>query len=241
PRGFKVGQGAEKYRFYFNRLLTLQRSELHMAEVLANYLGHVFGITIAQEELRFEIAIDAKSRAGVELYLEKHRLAKRDENVTSGGKYIVVNISATDSVRRITREQVIGIASHLVTTSRYAVVLIASPQERRTAELLLSVLDTDRCLFFPDLGTAPLLQVASLIGGSVCVFTPDTSIIHFASALNTPVLGFFTPLQMTHEWVPYRVHHDVVYAPDGMPVSTISLSTITRRIDEFLSSLPTYT
>lgn len=236
PHGFKVGQGAEKYRFYFNRLLQLDRTERHMAEVLAFYVEQVFGITIGREELQFELFIDEPSRTAVNLFLKKRNLMRKQEGSGDSSGYVVVNISATDPVRKISPEQAVGLARHLLQSKRLSVVLIAAPTERQLAESILREVQSERCALFPEQGIAPLLQIASLIEGAVCVFSPDTSIIHFASATRTPVLGFFTPLQMAHEWFPFNVHHAAVYTPSGMPVSALPLSEITRHADLFLAS-----
>ncbi len=237
PRAFKVGQGADKYRFYFNRLLQLERTQRHMAEVLASYVEQVFGITLGGEDLRFELFIDEPSRMAVDLFLRKRDLRRKQEGSRDSSGYAVVNISATDPVRTISPEQALGLARHLLQSKRLSVVLIAAPTERRIAETILREVQSEHCDLFPEEGIAPLLQIASLIEGATCVFTPDTSIIHFASAVQTPVLGFFTPLRTTHEWVPFNVHHAAVYAPAGMPVSALGLSEMTRQADFFLSSL----
>jgi ADP-heptose:LPS heptosyltransferase len=90
---------------------------------------------------------------------------------------------------------------------------------------------------FPTKGTASLLEIASLIEGARCVITPDTSIIHFASAFKTPVVGLFTPLQRTHEWMPYHVRHQSVLAEEMKSVNTIPLGTIVRAVDAMFNEL----
>ncbi|MCI0706123.1 MAG: hypothetical protein L0Y80_01380 [Ignavibacteriae bacterium] len=239
PNGFKVGQGAEKYKFYFNRLLRLDRTELHMVEVLAYYVESVFGFKIDRKELQFEIFVDEESRNKVDLFLGKHQLARRSALATELTQYVVLNISATDSVRKIQREQVIFLVKHLTMRKHYPVVMIASPAEREVLISIVHQLKLERCLLYPEQGDATLLEIASLVEGAVCVFTPDTSIIHFASATKTPVMGFFTPLQMAHEWVPYYVQNAAVYAPPGKPVSGIPLDEMAAQADRFLATLGT--
>jgi len=101
-------------------------------------------------------------------------------------------------------------------------------------ESIVRQVGSDRCVAFPEKGTATLVQLASLIEGAAAIVTPDTSIIHFASATQTPVLGLFTPLQRTHEWMPYRVQHATLFAPEGKPVSAIAIERINAAIDDFL-------
>lgn len=233
PRAFKVGQGDDKYRFYFNRLLKLERSKNHMAEVLAGYTEAVFGITIPHEELQFEIAVDALSQKVVDAYLTKFRLKRRNDR-SSFQPYIVLNISTTEAVRAITFQQSLSLAKHIVSNSEFAIVAIGAPSARQHLESLVQQVNSTRCLAFPEHGSATLLQIASLVAGAAAVLTPDTSIIHFASATNTPVVGFFTPLQQTHEWMPYKVKHATVLAPAGKPVSAIPIDQMCKAVDEFL-------
>jgi ADP-heptose:LPS heptosyltransferase len=230
PKGLKVGQGAEKYRFYFNRLLTLDRSSQHMVEVLASYVQQVFGFQISREELRLSIAIDTSSTESVRNFLDRRSISPHG--------FIVVNISATDEVRKISQEQVHSIVEHLCTHhSTFRVVIISAPHDRRTAERVARLFREERVEVFPEHRTARLLEIAALLKLARCVITPDTSIIHFASAVQTPVLGLFSPLQITHEWLPYNVKHLALRADDGQPVEAIPAEKIRSSIDTFLKEV----
>jgi ADP-heptose:LPS heptosyltransferase len=234
PRGFKVGQGDDKYRFYFNRLLKLDRTQAHMVEVLAGYTETVFGISIPRSQLQFEISIDLPSRHDVDAFLRKTGLRRRSDTAGSFLPYCVVNISTTEEVRAPSYAQCLAIVKHLLSRSGYAVVVVGAPSMRGTVESIVRQVGSDRCVAFPEKGTATLVQLASLIEGAAAIVTPDTSIIHFASATQTPVLGLFTPLQRTHEWMPYRVQHATLFAPEGKPVSAIAIERINAAIDDFL-------
>ena len=237
PRGFKIGQGPEKYRFYFNRLLRLERSELHMAEVLADYVEQAFGLAIQREEIQFELIVDERSQLRVDLFLRRHQLQRTGLSGGTGEQYIVFNISATAAAQKISKEQILGLTRHLVSTMSCPVVLIGAPSESYALEATVREVDSDSCHRFPESGAASLLEIASLVKGARCVLSPDTSVIHFASALQTPVLGFFAPSQMAHEWVPYKVHHAAVYAPSGMPASAIPIQEMTAQVDRFIATL----
>jgi ADP-heptose:LPS heptosyltransferase len=230
PRALKVGQGAEKYRFYFNRLLSLDRSRMHMVEVLSSYVKLVFGFDIAPAELQFALAIDEDTRNSVYDFLQRHGISSQ--------QFVVVNLSATDDVRRISFAQARAIVDSLSkhdTVGR--VVLVSAPHDRRSADQLAASFKSPRVVVFPDRGAATLLQLAELIKQARCVVTPDTSVIHFASAVQTPVLGFFSPLQVTHEWLPYNVRHRVVRADDGKPVSAVGEDVLVSNINAFLEEL----
>ncbi|MBI3587474.1 MAG: glycosyltransferase family 9 protein [Ignavibacteriales bacterium] len=237
PHGYKVGQGADKYQFYFNRLLKLPRTSEHMVETLAYYIEQVFALKIQRQELAFEIFVDDVSKRTVNEFLSHHLLRSRNAHGGEELPYLVFNLSATEAVRKISVEQAKAIAVHLSKQEKIRTVVIAAPNDDYMKDEVRRSVASQSVLVYPEHGQATLLQIAALIGGAVCVITPDTSIIHFASAMQTPVLGFFTPLQGMHEWLPYKVNHSLVTAEQGRHTSSISHEKIIMAIDSFLSSL----
>jgi ADP-heptose:LPS heptosyltransferase len=93
------------------------------------------------------------------------------------------------------------------------------------------------CVSFPGQRDASLLEIAALIEGAFAVITPDTSIIHFASAAKTPVLGFYTQMQDVHEWLPHQVKNRLVLSSQNEPTSAIPISNMIQAIDDFLLEL----
>ncbi|MEX2115504.1 MAG: O-antigen ligase family protein [Bacteroidota bacterium] len=93
------------------------------------------------------------------------------------------------------------------------------------------------CHEFTPEGNTDLLTIADLIRSAKCVVTPDTSIIHIASAVQTPVLGFYTPLRVTNEWMPFGVKYDIVLAENGRPVSSIPTDIVAVRTKAFLGGI----
>jgi ADP-heptose:LPS heptosyltransferase len=93
------------------------------------------------------------------------------------------------------------------------------------------------CLSFPEQGDASLLELAAIIEGALAVITPDTSIIHFASATKTPVVGFYTQMQDVHEWLPHQVKNRVVISSKNEPTSAIPIPKMINAIDDFIKEL----
>ncbi len=235
-KGLKIGQGDEKYRFYFNRLLTLERSASHMVETLASIIQQVFGIELKPEDLELEIYVDDSSRRMVNEYLRQNGLRRRMQG-GKGATYAVYNLSATDAVRRLSPQQAMVFGRWLGTREEMCTVLLVAPGDREMERVARELVSNSRCLRFPQEGRATLLEIASLIDGARCCVTPDTSIIHFASAMKTPVLGFFTPLQGLHEWLPYRVQHRLVTAESGQPVASITPARMIAEMGIFLKEI----
>lgn len=237
PRGIKIGQGDDKYRFYFNKLLKLERMSAHMVETLAFIVKEVFGIELTGEELNFEIVIDDQSRRDVDAYLRHHGLRRRKEPERRRTPFIVFNISATDWARRISVGQAKELVEFFARRNDVRTVIIYAPNDTEMETAARHAAQSASCLVFPENGTATLREITSLIEGALCVVTPDTSIVHFASATQTPVIGFFTPLQDVHEWLPWGVKHAIVSAPAGKSVAAISADEMKREVDRFLHSV----
>lgn len=231
PHGHKVGQGAQKYRFYFNRFLELPREKHHMVEVLMHYLDQVFRQSFRDLETRFYINVDETSRSKVCDYLERNSLKRRNESGKEKKKYIVVNVSASYEVKRISVSQARSIIDQVPKNS--IAILIGSPDDWHIVNEILKTADPTRCISYPEKGSATLLEIAHIIEGAMFVITPDTSIIHFASAVQSPVIGLYTSLMFSNEWLPYAVANKILHAPDGQPVSSISQEQIREAITEF--------
>ncbi|MEX2090344.1 MAG: glycosyltransferase family 9 protein, partial [Bacteroidota bacterium] len=126
------------------------------------------------------------------------------------------------------------LARSLAGEKSFRTTLIYAPGDEEMRKVATNLADTSECVSFPEAGTASLLEIASLVEGALCVITPDTAIVHFASAMKTPILGLFTPLQGIHEWLPYKVRHELVTADPGKPVSSIPLDVMRKRAMDFI-------
>jgi ADP-heptose:LPS heptosyltransferase len=234
PHSIKIGQGDAKYGFYFNALLAPPRFHEHMVHTLVFMVEQVFGLKNGLSELDFEIYFDSTSLQKLSDYSLRHRLALRGKESHNELPYIVFNLSATDVARRISVTQAIALIQHLMNDSRFKLILSAAPNDKEMQVLCRQLSEKGKCLLFPELGSASLLELAALIQYAAAAITPDTSIIHFASATKTPVLGFFTPRQGMNEWLPYNIPHKLVTAEEGKDVSTIPISTMKKAADKFL-------
>jgi ADP-heptose:LPS heptosyltransferase len=237
PSGIKIGQGDEKYRFYFNRLLKIDRNKSHMIETLVFIIKEVFNIQLAVDQLKYEIVVDDRTLNKVQAYREINNLLSRHQSARGKSYYIVFNLSANDSVRQISTGQAHTIGRHLGLYTAFRTVLLHAPQDQSMMAVKQDLVNSTRCLAFPDRGDATLLEIAALIEGALAVITPDTSIIHFASASKTPVLGFYTQMQDVHEWLPHQVKHRVIISPENTATSAIPEAAMIEAIDGFFREL----
>jgi ADP-heptose:LPS heptosyltransferase len=237
PSSIKIGQGDEKYRFYFNRLLKVSREKSHMIETLVFIIHEVFDITLRSDQLTYEIFVDEKTRNTVATFLMKNDLKPRNDSAVGKSFYVVFNLSANDSVRRISPEQAYSIGDYLCSITSFRTVLLHAPKDPVMFSVKQELVKKSRCLSFPDQRDALLLELAALIEGAIAVITPDTSIIHFASSTNTPVVGFYTLMQDVHEWLPHQVKNRIVLSSKNEPTSAIPIQRMIHAIDDFITEL----
>ncbi|MFH0989804.1 MAG: glycosyltransferase family 9 protein [bacterium] len=237
PEGYKVGQGDEKYRFYYNRLLKLDRLKAHMVETLYSIIDQVFHESAEGKRFPFEIFIDEKSKAAVDRYLRTHNLVRYGSPRTEGNRYILLNPSAGDRERQISQTQAKGLMEFMATLHPEKTISIVAPNDTEMIGLLKRESKKNNLLLYPEEGVASLLEIASLLEGALFAITPDTSIVHFASAMKTPVLGIYTPLKEVHEWLPYQVPYAAVRAEEQKPVSSIPIETLVAAVKNFSGSM----
>ena len=236
PNGFKVGSGPERYEFYFNRLLKLPRFEQHMADTLMLFVEKVFGINVPEGDRRFEIEVPSDSMVRVDVFLKAHGLRRRSLANEGLSAYILVNLSVKDRQRRFSHEQAASMVTYLTGKGGAGIVLLIAPGDD-DMERIVNVLPELKGLpVFKSIGDRPLMQLASLVEGALFVVTMDTSLVHFASAMQTPVVAFYTELVLWREWHPYGVPHGVLLTPAGQSISGIPIESMIQKTEEFITS-----
>ncbi len=234
PKGIKIGQGIVKYKFYFNRLLSLKRYERHMAELLYSFVHEVFGGFGRTKDLDFEIFTDTCAESEVDRFLRTNRLRRRKGSGERRSPYLVLNLSAPEISRMLSEDQARAIGMALGSQQSFRTVIITAPSDDAMNLQTAYLCREKNCIRFPKDGHAPLLQIASLIEGAFCVMTPHTSIVHFASAMKTPVMGIYDGVAQTREWMPFGVHYRIVKSPASRPVSSIPIPRLLSSLHEFL-------
>ncbi len=231
----KVGQGQEKYRFYFNALLSLPRGQVHMFEMLLRYIELVFGFKVKEEEKQLRLLSDESSALVVDQYLERNQLNRRSQGDAKKSHYVVYNISAGQDDNCISADQALSIAKHLAVRLNVPTIVVSAPQDEEWRSTVVLQTQSERCIPFPERGSSSLREIISLVEGALAVITPHTSIVHIAAATLTPVCGIFSPLQVNEEWFPYKVKYQFIEAEEGKQVRSILLATLNNEITRFLT------
>jgi ADP-heptose:LPS heptosyltransferase len=237
PNGIKIGQGAEKYRFYFNVLLELSRQSSHMIEILVSIIHRVFDIQLEVHTLHYDILLDDTTNKKVEEFQAAHNLQRRLQLEKNKIPYILFNLSANDEVRKLSQEQALRIGEHLGANPTLRTLLLHAPEDSLMLSVKCRLIQKAHCLSFPEKGNASLLEIAAIIQNASLVITPDTSIVHFASAFKTPLLGFYTSMQDVHEWLPFQVKNRIVLSEKHRPTSSIPVQQMIDAVDDFIRTI----
>ncbi|HEU4564734.1 MAG TPA: glycosyltransferase family 9 protein [Gemmatimonadaceae bacterium] len=166
------------------------------------YLGRLalpFGVDPATTDLRPEIPLGDAERAHAEAMWE---------GTPGDGLRLLVNLSAAHPERRWPDERFV----ETVRRARAAwpdarILVIALPPDRRSAELVAGAAR----------GIAacpPLRETMAIVAAADVVFTPDTAVVHIASAFRRTTVGLFRKDYFA--WVPYRTPGRAVFGNDPL-------------------------
>lgn len=114
-------------------------------------------------------------------------------------------------------------------------LLIATPDDRPIAQQLHRLLSDNRVALYPS--TKDPMEVIAVIKQSWMALTPDTGIIHMASAVGTPVVGLYVGGQAAAEWRPFGVPYRVVTSATGIPVATIPPAEVMQALDDLAAEV----
>jgi ADP-heptose:LPS heptosyltransferase len=149
--------------------------DAHMVDRLAA-LARGFDIELSRSEREPVLAVTADERAN----------AVRAWNDDGGAPRVLVNVSAGSSERRLPDAFYVAVIRHVLSRHAEASVrVIASPQ------------DATRAASIADAGggslvmTPKLRDAIAMVATADFVFTPDTSIVHAASALKRPAVAIY--------------------------------------------------
>jgi len=205
------------YSALFNIQIDLNqfRNKITMLELQCKFVARIFGIKDYQELIinKMTIADNDTSFAKVKV-----------SNITP---FIVYNISSGNDYRTFSTAKNIEILSRILENIEgFHFVIISAPNEHSKALDIKNGLGNDRVLVFDPMS---LNQVAALINLSSLVFTPDTSIVHIASATNTPVFLIYSLLS-SHctEWLPYKSKFASVRTKTKEPIENIETDEVIK-------------
>jgi ADP-heptose:LPS heptosyltransferase len=222
-----------KYRPYFDFIATESIGETHTVD---KFLATIKNAVVAPiSETTPSLALDDAATERITRWLNQ-------KNISS---FILVNLSAGQPYREWQPEKYVEWIRRTLKETLFTIVLLATEKKIIDAKFIESAIESEfvessfaarRVFVFPP--TQNVMDVASLIDAAAIVFTPDTAIVHLASARKRPVLGLYTIMgTIPQEWTPYRVPYRAVLADGHLPVSTISVDDVFGAFSELYQEL----
>jgi len=129
----------------------------------------------------------------------------KKKGVDTSKKFILVHPGASDSKRRYPLQKLIQALQKLIKKD-CQILVTGSLQEKSLAESIVKKLGDQSFSFAGDLSIS---EFAGLISISQLLITNNTSPVHIAAALNTPVIDLYAKTNPQH--TPWRVKQRVLY------------------------------
>jgi len=199
----------ELYSTFFNVQIGLKRDTCTMAELQVKMLCELFHWHYSPGMVRLGMRLDADSRAVAESFCSRNSLVD----------FTVLNISAGREYRRWSvaknREFLHRV---LARTPAHEFVIVAAPSDLQDAEAIAEGFP-QVCVFPPS---PNILDVCAVIERAAIVVSPDTSVVHIASAFGRPTLAFYSyTTAYVMEWLPFGVPNRYLISRDKLPIETI--------------------
>lgn len=143
-------------------------------------------------------------------------------------KLALINISASKQSKMLQPEKWVKVINESKSRN-YTFVINSAPQERTIAENIAN--ETNCLLFKPE----SIGDVISLIKRSDLLISPDTSLIHIASAFNVPIIGIYNGLEeFYNKFHPLSDKYITIKAEKGLDsIQTIEYQKILEALKQF--------
>jgi len=154
-----------------------------------------------------------------------------------GRHAIWVNISAGNQRRRWPIERYRLLLEQLAADESLAAfrwVLSAAPEDYPLAKQMVAALHNPRCVLLPI--EKDFRVVIELLKNAILVLTPDTSMVHAASAVGRPAV-VLSVAENAITWAPWKVPFEVVSALPGKPASSIEVGRVAEAVVRLIARI----
>jgi ADP-heptose:LPS heptosyltransferase len=197
--------------------------EIEMIEQMRVHLMGVLKMEVPDEEWKPFLYPEEEAVRRV-----NHRI-KEILNRNGTSHYIHLNLEAKMEFREYGIPNSFELSKKLTESFPHTTVFWTASQHIASKTLaFLDQNDSNRIHYFP---TESLHELIALVQGAVLVISPDTSIIHIASAFKRPVVGLYV---MRREWPPYKTPYRLLLSGKDNPVSSIPVEDVMDAVRDLL-------
>lgn len=137
-----------------------------------------------------------------------------------GSEYAVVNISAGSPSRQWPADRAVALVRWI--SRNQSVVVVSAPNDRAIARRIAAA--GSRVV---SAETRGLLEVAAIVAGASLVVSPDTSVVHVASAFDIPTVALYPNDPANHRlFAPLATHSISIVAREGRVIAGIDTAEV---------------
>ena len=196
----------------------------HIVDLLAQLL-RPFGIDPERVELRPYCVVSKSAIASARRFLHPR--------VSPDALLVGLSISAKSPSRHWGAARFAALLREIVERhSKVRVLLLYAPSDEGLAQQIRTAVGPSDRVYAPR--TECLEEFIAFLSVVDMAITPDTSTVHFASALGTPVLALFS--ERNRRWWPYGVLHRVVET-ESHRLSDIRVEPVVEAFEELYSAV----
>lgn len=143
--------------------------------------------------------------------------------------YIALNMDASRPIGSLNEDTAIKLIRYLANKHHYQVLITCSPAGEKKAYRVTQACPSAHIIAAPR----SIYHSAAIIKHATLVISPDTSIIHIASAYNRPTLGIYRA--ELKAWRPLADHNATLIT--GNDINAIDMSKFKKTLEKLLSNI----
>jgi ADP-heptose:LPS heptosyltransferase len=144
-------------------------------------------------------------------------------------KNVLINISSGNSSRNWQIEHFIKVSEYCI-SKKFSVFITFKPADKKYAKIIGSYVSCVNIFNSPT-----ICYIIALMPFMHLVITPDTSIVHIASAFNIPQVALFPDIEWNYyKFRPLSSKHAVIMPQKGKNISTIPPERVIEEIEKII-------
>lgn len=220
---WKLGLEKENSILYTHTVPKLDSKKSHVIDRLSE-LHTLTGIESDRKTRNIYFPLPEESRKTVSDFLEA--------NFESGKSLIGVNISAGSDARYWGTENFVKLLRFLI-GKNFQAVLLSAPNDQDKVDAIIADINTQSENAVKLFSANNYHTFAAMIASLNALFTPDTAVVHLASAYLVPVFGLYVHDTDDTIWYPYQSEFDWIETREHT-LSNIRFEDVIKKFESFL-------
>ncbi len=174
--------------------------ERHIQDTYLEVL-RILGVNVTDKS--YDLSIDAPQEKTIDGYIKDN---------LEGKEYMIFNPYAASKHRSFNNEKIKEMLKVMLKTRKEEIVLICTGDRVENLTKVVNELNEKRV----NIASLTLLETIALIKRATLVVTPDTAIVHIASAFDRPMIGIYredlSVDNNANEWGPNSKYAKIIYS-----------------------------